>query len=192
MNHFFKSSFRNIRKYGIHSFLNITGMAIGMASAILILLWVENEWSYDRHFRNADNLYRIIQKDTALGVSMVATAGALPHVLKEEYPEIIRATRYGAPPDFILQRDDEFIEEKVAMVDTDFLKMFDIEFVRGDIGNALKEPRNIVITEKMAVKYPDCGWRAGCVYRIRYCKRYAIKQPDTVWFYVSHGMERIR
>lgn len=153
LRNYLKIAFRNIKRHSAYSILNIAGMAIGMASAILILLWVQDEWSYDRHFRNADNLYRIIQKDTALGVSMVATAGALPHVLKEEYPEIIRATRYGAPPDFILQRDDEFIEEKVAMVDTDFLKMFDIEFVRGDIGNALKEPRNIVITEKMAVKY---------------------------------------
>jgi ABC-type antimicrobial peptide transport system permease subunit len=129
-------------------------MAIGMASAILILLWVQDEWSYDRHFKNADNLYRIIEKNhTGEGTMLAPTAGALPRILKEEYPDIIRSTRYGAPPGFPLQKGDEFIEEKVAMVDKDFLKMFDISFVRGDINNALSEPRNIVITERMAHKY---------------------------------------
>jgi len=125
-----------------------------MASAILILLWVQDEWSYDRHFKNADNLYRILEKiSTGTGTIMAPTAEALPHVLKEEYPEVIRATRIGTPPGFTLQKNDEFIEEKVAMVDKDFLKMFDIKFVQGDINSALNEPRNILITEEMAHKY---------------------------------------
>ena len=129
-------------------------MAIGMVSAILILLWVQDEWSYDRHFKNADNLYRILEKNsTGEGMIMAPTAEALPHVLKEEYPEIIRATSIGTPPGFTLQKGEEFIEEKVAMVDRDFLKMFDIKFVRGDINNALNEPRNIAITVAMAHKY---------------------------------------
>ena len=129
-------------------------MAIGMASAILILLWVQDEWSYDRHFKNADNLYRILEKNsTGEGMIMAPTAEALPHVLKEEYPEVIRSTRIGTPPGFTLQKGEEFIEEKVAMVDKDFLKMFDIKFVRGDINNALNGPRNILITQEMAHKY---------------------------------------
>ena len=125
-----------------------------MASAILILFWVQDEWSYDRHFKNADNLYRILEKNsTGEGIIMAPTAEALPHVLKEEYPEVIRSTRIGTPPGFTLQKGEEFIEEKVAMVDKDFLKMFDIKLVRGDINNALNEPRNILITEEMAHKY---------------------------------------
>jgi len=129
-------------------------MAIGMASAILILLWVQDEWSYDRQFRNADNLYRILERiSTGEGIIMAPTAEALSHVLKEEYPEVIRATRVGTPPEFTLQKGEEFIEQKVAMVDMDFLKMFDIKFVRGDINNALNEPHNILITEEMAHKY---------------------------------------
>ena len=129
-------------------------MAIGLAAAILILLWVHDEWSYDRHFKNADNLYRILEKNsTGEGTILAPTAEALPHVLKEEYPEIIRATSIGTPPGFTLQKGEEFIEEKVAMVDRDFLKMFDIKFIRGDINNALVEPRNILITEEMAQKY---------------------------------------
>jgi hypothetical protein len=58
---YFKIALRNIRRHSNFSILNISGMAIGMASAILILLWVQDEISYDRHFENADNLYRIIR-----------------------------------------------------------------------------------------------------------------------------------
>ena len=151
---YFMIALRNIRRHSTYSILNISGMAIGMACSILILLWVQDEWSYDRHFKNADNLYRILERiSTGEGIIMAPTAEALPHVLKEEYPEVIRATRIGTPPGFTLQKGEKFIEEKVAMVDMDFLKMFDIKFVRGDINNALNEPRNIVITEEMAHKY---------------------------------------
>ena len=76
-------------------------MAIGMACAILILLWVQDEWSYDRHFENADNLYRVIEKQYYSGgeVSLIAVSpGVLAPALKEEYPEIIRSARYCKSP----------------------------------------------------------------------------------------------
>jgi putative ABC transport system permease protein len=152
---YFKTGIRNIRRNYAYSILNITGMAIGLASAILILLWVEDEWSYDRHFKNADNLYRIIEsQNPAGGVAnlLVPTPGALAATLKKEYPEIIRATRYTPSP-LTLKKGDEFIEEMVTSVDKDFLKMFNVEFVQGDINSALNEPHNIVFTEEMAKKY---------------------------------------
>jgi len=130
-------------------------MAIGMTCAILILLWVQDEWSYDRHFENADNLYRIIENQNLSGGEaslLVPTPSALAHTLKEEYPEIIRTSRYTLTP-LALKKGEDFIEETVASVDKDFLKMFSIRFVRGDINTALNDPHNIVITEEMAGKY---------------------------------------
>ena len=59
---YFKIALRNIKRYSTYSILNISGMAIGMACSILILLWVQDEWSFDRHFKNADNLYRVLEK----------------------------------------------------------------------------------------------------------------------------------
>ena len=153
---YFKIALRNIKRYSAYSILNISGMAIGMACAILILLWVQDEWSYDRHFKNADDLYRVIENQNFSGgeVSLLAaTPGALATALKEEYPEIIRSSRYVPYPELTLKKGDEFIEETVATVDKDFLKMFNIEFVRGDINSALNDPHNIVITEEMAHKY---------------------------------------
>jgi len=152
---YIKIALRNIKRNSTYSILNISGMAIGMASALLILLWVQDEWSYDRHFKNANDLYRVTENQYFSGgevSSMAATPGALASALKKEYPEIIRSSRYSNPP-FALHKGDVFINEKIAMVDKDFLKMFNIKFIRGDINNALNEPHNIVITEEMANKY---------------------------------------
>jgi putative ABC transport system permease protein len=152
---YFKIAFRNFKRYAAHSILNISGMAIGMTCAILILLWVQDEWSYDRHFKNADNLYRIIEKQNSSGGEislLVPTRDALATSLKEEYPEIIRSSRYTNPY-FSLQKGDELIEEKVAQVDKDFLKMFDIKFVRGNINSALNDAHDIILTEEIALKY---------------------------------------
>ena len=94
-------------------------MAIGMATAILILLWVQDEWSYDRHFENADELYRVIENQNLSGggSSMIEpTPGALAPALKEEYPEIIRAVRL-CPNPLTLQKKGEFIEETVISTD---------------------------------------------------------------------------
>jgi putative ABC transport system permease protein len=152
---YFKIALRNIIRFPAYSILNIIGMAIGMACAILILLWVQDEWSYDRHFKNADNLYRLIEKQNLPGGKTEELALAptpLVHILKQEYPEIIRTSRY-APVPLTLKKGNDFIEETVAAVDKDFLKMFDIEFVKGDIRTALDDPHNIILTEETAHKY---------------------------------------
>jgi ABC-type antimicrobial peptide transport system permease subunit len=132
-------------------------MAIGLAAAILILLWVQDEWSYDRHFKNADELFRIIQNENPSGgeASLLApTPGMLSRTLKEQYPEIIRASRYEPHSELRLKKGDEFIHEMaVAAVDRDFLKMFDVRLVEGDINSALNDPHNVILTEEMAHKY---------------------------------------
>jgi putative ABC transport system permease protein len=130
-------------------------MAIGMTCAILILLWVQDEWSFDRNFENADELFRIIedQKLSTGGNSLIVPVpGALAPALKAEYPEILRAVRFCPNPMTLLKKD-EFIEETVTSADKDFLKMFNIKFISGDINTALNDPHSIVFTEETAKKY---------------------------------------
>jgi len=130
-------------------------MGIGLACTILILLWVQDEWSYDRHFEHADDLYRVIEKQNSPGgefTLFAPTLSAVAPALKNEYPEIIRYSRIIHTP-LTLKKRDEFIEETVVAVDKDFFKMFDIRFVRGDINTAFNDPHNIVITEETAYKY---------------------------------------
>jgi putative ABC transport system permease protein len=154
---YFKIAIRNFKRYFTYSVLNISGMAIGLAFAILILLWAQDEWCYDRHLENADDLYRIIETTKPSGgeTSQYAlTPAALSGTLKEEYPEIIRASRYEPHTELRLKKGDEYMhEEAVATVDKDFLRMFNIEFVNGDINSSLNDPHNAVLTEEMARKY---------------------------------------
>lgn len=150
-----KIALRNIKRYYVYSIINISGMAIGMASAVLLLLWVQNELSYDRFHKNADCLYRVLENQYFDGGEIVQTAltpNALAPALKKEYPDIIRSARYEGRA-FPVQKRDDYIMEAGAFVDRDFLEMFNIEFVRGDIKSALSGPHNIVITEEMAKKY---------------------------------------
>jgi len=152
---YFKIALRNIKRYSVHSILNISGMAIGLTCAMLILLWVQDEWSYDRHFEHADDLYRVIEKQNSPGgeVTLFApTLSAVAPALKNEYPDIVRYSRIIHTP-LTLKKSDEFIEETVVAVDKDFFKMFNIRFVRGDINTALNDPHNIVITDETALKY---------------------------------------
>jgi putative ABC transport system permease protein len=154
---YFKIALRNIKRFSAYSILNISGMAIGLASAILILLWVQDEWSYDRHFKNANELFRIIQNENPSGAEasfLAPTPGMLTRTLKEQYPEIIRSSRYEPHSELRLKKGDEYVHETaVAAVDRDFLQMFDIGFVQGDINSALNEPHNVILTEEMAHKY---------------------------------------
>jgi putative ABC transport system permease protein len=152
---YFKIALRNIRRYTAHSILNISGMAIGMACALLILLWVQDEISYDRFHKNADDLYRVVEaqhytEGEAFPVAVTPTA--LASALKEKYPEIIRSSRFQNFP-IPVQKGDEYINEVLAAVDQDFAEMFGIRFIEGDPKTALSSPHNLVITEEMAHKY---------------------------------------
>lgn len=145
---FLKITIRNLWRYKIFSAINIFGLAIGLACSILILLWVQNELSYDRFHKNASNIYRVIMNNaTELPYPMAAT-------LKEEIPEIVNAARIEYAPRMTMQVDDKkFYEDKVAMVDPEFFEILDFAFVKGDPKTAFQKPFNVVISESQAHKY---------------------------------------
>ena len=152
---YFKIALRNIKRYSVHSILNISGMAIGIACAFLIFLWIQDEWSYDRHFENADDLYRVLENQSYSGgksYQLATTPSPLAVALRKEFPEIIRSSRYLSFPSSI-PKGDEFISGVLSTVDKDFFEMFDISFVHGDIKSALSGPHDLVITEEMARKF---------------------------------------
>src|SRR5512133_3915953 len=124
---YFKIAIRNLRRYSTYSILNISGMAIGMACSILLLLWVQYQFSYDRHYKNADRLFRVLERHYADGKlhQIALTPFPLATALKEAYPEIIRSTRYSNFWRTFIKGDD-LVECTLAMVDNDFLDMFDI------------------------------------------------------------------
>ncbi len=154
LKNYLKIALRNIKRHKGYSFINIFGLAIGMACCILILLWVQDELSFDHFHENADNIYRVIQdiNFTDHSTTWTITQGPLGPSLKEDFPEIINATRI-TDRGFRLTYDDKSYDEEVGMADGSIFEMFTFPLVKGDPATALSDPFSIVLTEEMAAKY---------------------------------------
>ena len=145
---YLKITIRNIQKHKAYSFINISGLAIGITCCLLIMLWVQDELSYDRFHVNSENLYA----PTFSNGSLVMPT-ALSGFLKSEYPEIIRASRFGRMGRNLLKYEEtELYEEGGILADPDFVKMFTIPFLAGDPDTALRDPDSIVLTKGLAVR----------------------------------------
>jgi putative ABC transport system permease protein len=149
---YFKLAYRNINKDKAYSIINITGLAIGLASSILILLWVQNELSYDKFHKNADQLYRI-----TFGIGDFKGAinpAGMPGGLKAEMPVIKNTARLSSITSVLLEAGDKKFEEKrVFYADPSFMDLFSYPLVQGDRATALTNVDGILITQDMATKY---------------------------------------
>jgi predicted permease len=146
---YLKITIRNIRRHKAYSFINIAGLAIGIASCILIMLWVQDELSYDRFHEHSDSLYV-----ATFSNGSTVTPTALSGFLKAEYPEVLHTSRFaGMGSNLLKYEDKEIYEAGGVMVDPEFVKMFTISFLRGDRETMLNEPNSILISEKLAHKY---------------------------------------
>lgn len=149
-----KITFRNLKKHKFYSFINITGLAIGIACCLIIFLWTQNELGYDRFHENAGELYRIAQESPQGGkvFHFAATPSGLGPFLKEQYPEIIHSARH-TPTRWDIGRKEIHFRERVALVDESFLQMFSFPLLEGTPQAALEDPYSIVISEEMKKKY---------------------------------------
>lgn len=159
---YLKIAYRHLLKNKVFSLINILGLAIGMASCLLILQYVSFELSYD-DFRRPD-IYRIVQLNYMNGEAVGQRAQNVPALvpaLQSDVPEVVRAARivHTGPlmSDPVMQVDDRsFHEEKIYYADSSFLTMFSYQMVQGDADQALTQPGSMVISESMARKYfPD-------------------------------------
>ena len=113
---------RNIKNNPLYAFLNITGLSIGLASSILILLWVSDEWLYNRFHTNLDNIHLILQNQKHGGevVTLEAMPGPLAAALRTEMPEVARATRASWAETHILTLGDKSFSERGIYAEADF------------------------------------------------------------------------
>jgi len=151
-----KIAVRNLKKHLGYSALNIAGLALGMACALFILLWVQDELSFDRFHANAKTLYRIEQDQTmSQGVfHHSSTPYGMREALKAEIPEILDASRFFGGRTFLVRQGEKaFFETRFMAVDPSFLKMFSFPVIRGDAETALADPGSVVLTESLARKY---------------------------------------
>jgi putative ABC transport system permease protein len=153
---FFRIAFRNILKHKGFTFINITGLAVGLAAAMLILLWIEDELSYDKFNVNGENIFRVEEDQFYSGRIYHVTVTPHPSgpVWKEKIPEIREQTRINRLPRILFRKDElAFYESSVYAVDSGLLRMFTLPLLVGDPATALSAPHSIVLTEKLATKY---------------------------------------
>src|SRR3989337_2288292 len=153
LKNYFNIAIRNLWRTKGFSFINITGLAVGMASAILIFLWIYNELSYDQFHKNKDYLYQAWNRgvfDSKLQC-WNSTPKILGPTLKEEYPEVAETAR-GLSRWFVTVAGENKMSTKALITDPAFLSMFTFPFVKGDEKTALNDVHSIVLTEKMAAK----------------------------------------
>jgi putative ABC transport system permease protein len=152
------TAWRNIVKNRFYSILNIIGPAIGIACAIMILLYVRDELAFDRHSPDYQRVYRL---ESDFNISGKATqAGLVPMpmapTLKDEYPEIeefVRFAGFGLEDILFEYGDLKFFEDDIYFTDSTVFKVFSHDFILGSPDGALNEPNTIVITESFASKY---------------------------------------
>ena len=152
---YLKTTFRNATRHRGYSFINLAGLAIGMACTLLILLWVKDELSYDRFHENGKDIYRIMSYGTKyMTEGFDGTPAPLAPVIKEEVPGIQNYARFSDIPKLVFKYADKvFYETRGLIADPSIFEIFTFPFVQGDSKTALSEPLDIVITETMAKKY---------------------------------------
>ena len=148
----FKVAYRNFLRNKGFSVINITGLAIGMAAAILILLWIQDEYSYDGFHKNKDRIYEVWNRvPMEGGISTWNSVSALTaRVLEKDLPEVERTVRVHPNDNFLLTVGDKKIMQSGIIVDTGFLQMFSFPMLKGNPFTALNDKYSIVLTEKTA------------------------------------------
>ncbi|MEO6328453.1 MAG: ABC transporter permease [Ginsengibacter sp.] len=157
---YFKIAWRNLLRNKAFSFINIFGLAVGLASCLLIMLYIFDESSYDKHQKNGDRIFRIAAINNK-GETWAATSGPLAFTLKNNLPEVDEATRLMTFPDIarmLLKYESgsekkQFFESNGYYVDSTFFQLFTYNFIYGNAATALNEPNSLVISEEISHKF---------------------------------------
>ena len=158
LGNYLKITFRNMKKHKGYSFINIAGLAVGIACTIFILLWVQDELSFDRFHENADRIYRVVASTSDDGVPTNANGSfGVGPALKKDFPEVIETVRIRKMGQnvkrYVGYKDKKFYESRFFFSEPTIFTFFNFPLVKGDSTAALNEPNSIVLTEEMAKKY---------------------------------------
>ncbi|MCG3120619.1 MAG: hypothetical protein ALAOOOJD_03400 [bacterium] len=158
LKNYLKIALRNLLKYKVYSFINVLGLAVGMASCILILLYVRDELSYDRHHEHAEQIYRVTREwfnsDGSTSLHLGHVAPPIGPLLKNDFPDILQMARINSGGNPLLRYQDQvFQEERFYFADPNIFEIFTLPLLHGDPKQALADPNSVVLTPAMAKKY---------------------------------------
>ena len=166
-----KFTFRNIFRNRFFSIINIIGLSLGFAGAIFILLWVLDELSYDRFYDKADDIYMVINSNTddqGNSVDYIESPAPMAEYLVNNIPEVKESARveyfYRGG---IIQKGEDFYNEKGASVDASFFDTFSIKFLDGKKDNVFSKAESIVISESMAKRYFGTKDPIGSILKVK-------------------------
>jgi putative ABC transport system permease protein len=154
---YFKTAWRSLLRKKMFSLTNILGLTVGLASVIFILIWIQNELSYDRYNINAERTYRVsrefLNADGSTNIHLAAIALPFAPLLEKNFPEVEKITRFLQDNDVMRYQQKKFSESKIIWGEDDFFDVFTYRFIEGDTHTALLNPNTVVITQDVAKKY---------------------------------------
>ncbi len=181
---YFKTAFRNLLRNNVYSFINIAGLSLGLACAILIMLYVNDEVSYDHFHKNVSQIYRIDKQQTREdgGVHYGSYTGYFPGPrFAAHIPEIQSFIRFE--PSYVdIKTGSNIQSQSVSLVDANFFSVFSFPLLSGNAATVLTQPNSVVITEDMAKKYFGNSDAVG--------KTISIKNEGTFTPYIVTGVAK--
>ena len=154
---FFSIVLRNIVRNKVSTFINVAGLATGLAASLFILLWVQNELSFEKFNANAENIYRVEEDQFYSDRRYHVNVTPLPSgpVWKEKIPEIREQVRINPwLPRMLFRKDDKvFFESRIIAADSTIFRVFTFQMFMGNIETALNDPNSVVLTKTLAEKY---------------------------------------
>jgi hypothetical protein len=185
LKNYLKIAWRHLKKNKGYALLNMAGLALGMACAILILLWINDEWQYDRFHKNRDLLYRLLENQHYDGqtFTFAAMPGPFAPAARAELPELQYITRADFGTRSLFTLGEKSIYEQGMHVEPDFLKMFSFKLLKGNAATLLTDPSSIIITDVMAKQFFGNEDPLGKTLKVDNAKLYTIngivEEPPT-------------
>ena len=173
---YLKTTLRHLFRKKTYSFLNIAGLAIGIASASMIFLWVEDEMTFNHNFSKRNNLYQIYENQTYEGKTSTfhAAPGPMAAALRTQIPGVVNAARSGGTGKVTFALGDKSINEAGDYVDSNMLSMLSLPFVYGQPTGALTDQYSLVIDETMSRKFFGEGSPLGKTLRVNNEKDFVV------------------
>lgn len=152
LKNYFKVALRNLRKNSLYSLINIGGLTIGMAVSFMLLIYVYNEFSFDKFNKNTDRLYRVLRNQPSNGELMTNSATPIPlaPAMIKDFPEIEKVARTNWPYDILVNYKDKGLKLNTMAADPAILDMFSFDFIHGDRKTALSDVSSVILTESAA------------------------------------------
>ena len=156
LKNYLKIAFRTLNRHKGYTFINVMGLAVGIACCLLILLYVQDERSYDRFHEHADRIVRVIgevESNDGSWRGRAATPYLLMPLIRDEFPQVEQAVRLAQTSQLVRYDNQQFTEENFFFADSTVFEVFSFDFIQGDPATALQQPFSVVLTVSTAHKY---------------------------------------